>query len=208
MKGLIPFLEQVVEDKENYEATLIERHFTTDEVCPDCHGARLQPSSLQFKIDGKNISEVSALSLSELQEWLEEVKDKFSEKNKIIAHEILKEIQSRLGFLLDVGLDYLSLSHCNPVPFPEENLSVSVWQLRSGSQLVNVLIFWMNHLSVFISVTMKDLSTLLRTLEIFGNSVIVVEHDKDMILEADHVLDIGPKAGKVRWRNSMAGKTR
>ncbi|WP_407509944.1 excinuclease ABC subunit UvrA [Elizabethkingia anophelis] len=204
-EGLIPFLEQVVEDKESYEATLIERHFTTDEVCPDCHGARLQPSSLQFKIDGKNISEVSALSLSELQEWLEEVKDKFSEKNKIIAHEILKEIQSRLGFLLDVGLDYLSLSRATRTLSGGESQRIRL-ATQIGSQLVNVL-YILDEPSIGLHQRDNErLINSLKNLRDIGNSVIVVEHDKDMILEADHVLDIGPKAGKFGGEILWQGK--
>ena len=109
-EGLIPYLSQIIDDKENYDAVVLERQFTTEETCPECNGARLQKTSLAFKIDGKNIAEINALSLLDLKDWLKEIAPKFSEKNKIIAHEILKEIETRLQFLLDVGLDYLSLS--------------------------------------------------------------------------------------------------
>src|SRR5690606_7372666 len=103
-----------------------------------CKGTRLQPSSLSFKIDGKNIAEVNALSLADLKDWLGDVKDKFSEKNKIIAHEILKEIETRLQFLLDVGLDYLSLSRSSKTLSGGESQRIRL-ATQIGSQLVNVL---------------------------------------------------------------------
>src|SRR5690606_26226078 len=108
--GLVSIVNELIEDKESYDAVLLERHFTTEEICSECKGARLQQSSLSFKIDGKNIAEVSAFSLLDLMDWLNDIEGKFSEKNHVIAHEILKEIKTRLQFLLDVGLDYLSLS--------------------------------------------------------------------------------------------------
>ncbi len=193
--GLIGIIEEMIEDKESYEATLLERHFTTEEVCPECHGTRLQPSSLSFKIDGKNIAEVNALSLSDLKGWLKDVKDKFSEKNRIIAEEILKEIETRLQFLLDVGLDYLSLSRSSRTLSGGESQRIRL-ATQIGSQLVNVL-YILDEPSIGLHQRDNErLINSLKNLRDIGNSVIVVEHDKDMILEADEVLDVGPRAGK------------
>ncbi|KMQ72396.1 excinuclease ABC subunit UvrA [Chryseobacterium koreense] len=193
--GLVSIIEDLIEDKESYDAILLERHFTNEEVCPDCKGTRLQPSSLSFKIDGKNIAEINALSLGDLMDWLHEVEDHFSEKNKIIAHEILKEIKTRLQFLLDVGLDYLSLSRSSRTLSGGESQRIRL-ATQIGSQLVNVL-YILDEPSI--GLHQRDNERLIKSLKHLrdiGNSVIVVEHDKDMILEADDILDIGPRAGK------------
>lgn len=193
--GLIAFVEQIIENKDSYDAVLLERHFTTEETCPECHGTRLQPESLSFKIDGKNIAEISALSLSEFKEWLAEVRPKFSKKNSVIAHEILKEIETRLQFLLDVGLEYLSLSRSSRTLSGGESQRIRL-ATQIGSQLVNVL-YILDEPSIGLHQRDNErLINSLKNLRDIGNSVIVVEHDKDMILESDHVLDIGPRAGK------------
>jgi len=194
-EGLVPYLSQVIEDKENYDAVVLERQFTTEETCPKCNGARLQKSSLAFKIDGKNIAEINALSLLDLKDWIQEVKEKFSEKNKIIANEILKEIETRLQFLLDVGLDYLSLSRSSRTLSGGESQRIRL-ATQIGSQLVNVL-YILDEPSIGLHQRDNErLINSLKNLRDIGNSVLVVEHDKDMILEADYVLDIGPRAGK------------
>ncbi|MGB4446809.1 MAG: excinuclease ABC subunit UvrA [Cloacibacterium sp.] len=194
-EGLVPYLSQVIEDKENYDAVVLERQFTTEETCPECNGARLQKSSLAFKIDGKNIAEINALSLLDLKDWIHEVKEKFSEKNKIIANEILKEIETRLLFLLDVGLDYLSLSRSSRTLSGGESQRIRL-ATQIGSQLVNVL-YILDEPSIGLHQRDNErLINSLKNLRDIGNSVLVVEHDKDMILEADYVLDIGPRAGK------------
>ncbi len=193
--GLVAILEEMVEERENYDAVVLERNFTTEETCPSCKGARLQASSLSFKIDGKNIAEINELSLIDLKDWLAEVKDKFSEKNKIIAHEILKEIETRLQFLLNVGLDYLSLSRSSKTLSGGESQRIRL-ATQIGSQLVNVL-YILDEPSIGLHQRDNErLINSLKNLRDIGNSVLVVEHDKDMILEADHVLDIGPRAGK------------
>lgn len=204
-EGLVPIINEIIEDKENYDAVLLERHFTTEETCPDCKGTRLQPASLSFKIDGKNIAEINALSLLDLKDWLIEVEDKFSDKNKIIAHEILKEIKTRLQFLLDVGLDYLSLSRSSRTLSGGESQRIRL-ATQIGSQLVNVL-YILDEPSI--GLHQRDNERLIKSLKNLrdiGNSVIVVEHDKDMILEADEVLDIGPKAGKFGGEILWQGK--
>ena len=194
-EGLVKILEEIVEERENYDAVLVERNFTTEETCPTCKGARLRQESLSFKIDGKNIAEVNALSLLDFKDWLADVKDKFSDKNKLIAHEILKEIETRLQFLLDVGLDYLSLSRSSKTLSGGESQRIRL-ATQIGSQLVNVL-YILDEPSI--GLHQRDNERLIKSLKELrdiGNSVLVVEHDKDMIMEADHVLDIGPKAGK------------
>ena len=188
-------MEQIIEDKENHGATQIEREFTVEQICPECNGARLQASSLSFKIDGKNIAEVAALSLSDLMDWLNDVENTFSDKNKIIAYEILKEIKSRLRFLLDVGLEYLSLSRSSKTLSGGESQRIRL-ATQIGSQLVNVL-YILDEPSIGLHQRDNErLINSLKNLRDIGNSVLVVEHDKDMILEADEVLDIGPRAGK------------
>ena len=194
-EGLVKILEDIVEERENYDAVLVERNFTTEETCPTCKGARLRQESLSFKIDGKNIAEVNALSLLDFKDWLADVKDKFSDKNKLIAHEILKEIETRLQFLLDVGLDYLSLSRSSRTLSGGESQRIRL-ATQIGSQLVNVL-YILDEPSIGLHQRDNErLINSLKHLRDIGNSVLVVEHDKDMIMEADHVLDIGPKAGK------------
>ena len=204
-EGLVPYLEKVIEDKENHGAAQIERDFAKEEICPSCKGARLRSESLAFKIAGKNIAEVNAMSLLELKDWLKEIREKFSEKNKIIAHEILKEIETRLQFLLDVGLEYLSLSRSSRTLSGGESQRIRL-ATQIGSQLVNVL-YILDEPSI--GLHQRDNERLIKSLKNLrdlGNSVLVVEHDKDMILEADEVLDIGPKAGKhggeVLWQGS------
>jgi len=194
-EGLVHILEEIVDERENYDAVLVERNFTTEEVCPTCKGARLRQESLSFKIDGKNIAEINGLSLLDLKEWLADVKDTFSDKNKIIAYEILREIETRLQFLLDVGLDYLSLSRSSKTLSGGESQRIRL-ATQIGSQLVNVL-YILDEPSIGLHQRDNErLINSLKHLRDIGNSVLVVEHDKDMILEADHVLDIGPRAGK------------
>ena len=193
--GLVPIINEMIDDKESYDAILLERHFTTEEICPECKGTRLQPSSLSFKIDGKNIAEINALSLSDLKIWLNEVEDTFNSKQKIIGHEILKEIKTRLQFLLDVGLEYLSLSRSSRTLSGGESQRIRL-ATQIGSQLVNVL-YILDEPSIGLHQRDNErLIASLKNLRDIGNSVIVVEHDKDMIMEADEVLDIGPRAGK------------
>ncbi len=205
--GLISVINELIEDKDSYEAVLLERHFTTEETCPECRGTRLQASSLSFKIDGKNIAEVNAMSLIDLKDWLKQVRPKFSKKNTVIANEILKEIETRLQFLLDVGLDYLSLSRSSRSLSGGESQRIRL-ATQIGSQLVNVL-YILDEPSI--GLHQRDNERLIKSLKHLrdiGNSVIVVEHDKEMIMEADEVLDIGPKAGKFGGEVLWQGKPR
>ncbi|MBI9066323.1 MAG: excinuclease ABC subunit UvrA [Salinivirgaceae bacterium] len=163
--------------------------------CPECEGARLKKESLHFKIVDKNIAELASMDIEKLHAWLENVEDKLSGKQKIIAEEILKEIRDRLNFLLQVGLSYLSLNRSSKSLSGGESQRIRL-ATQIGSQLVNVL-YILDEPSI--GLHQRDnhkLITSLQELRDSGNSVIVVEHDKDMILSADHVIDIGPFAGR------------
>lgn len=169
--------------------------FAVTKVCPECGGARLNKESLHYKIGGKNIYELSIMDISDLYDWTLSVETELTDKQLAIATEILKEIRSRLKFMLDVGLDYLSLNR------PSESLSGGEEQrirlaTQIGSKLVNVL-YILDEPSI--GLHQRDNRRLidsLKTLRDIGNSVIVVEHDKDMMLAADWIVDMGPKAGR------------
>jgi len=203
--GIVPLLQQILDEGEGNQSAFIERNFANNEICLDCNGTRLKAQSLQFKIDGKNIAEVSSFSLSELNDWLKTLDKKFSDKNRIIAHEILKEITTRLGFLINVGLDYLSLNRATKTLSGGESQRIRL-ATQIGSQLVDVL-YILDEPSI--GLHQRDNERLIKSLKNLrdlGNSIIVVEHDKDMILNADHVLDMGPKAGKLGGEILWQGK--
>ncbi|MDM8002343.1 MAG: excinuclease ABC subunit UvrA [Bacteroidota bacterium] len=163
-------------------------------VCPECNGMRLKKEALWFRIGGKNIGELAAMDLTELRDYLENVTGEMSERQKKIASEILKEIRSRLGFLLDVGLDYLALNRGARTLSGGESQRIRL-ATQIGSKLVNVL-YILDEPSI--GLHQRDNHRLIEALQSLrdaGNSVIVVEHDRDMILSADHIIDIGPGAG-------------
>ncbi|MCE3278798.1 MAG: excinuclease subunit [Bacteroidetes bacterium] len=162
--------------------------------CPTCHGTRLKKEALQFKIDGKNISELAQLGIIELRDWFKNIEKRIDNKQNLIAKEVLKEIRSRIDFLLDVGLDYLSLNRSSRTLSGGEAQRIRL-ATQIGSQLVGVL-YILDEPSI--GLHQRDnfrLINALKNLREIGNSVLVVEHDKEMILAADHVLDIGPAAG-------------
>ncbi|HRG52909.1 MAG TPA: excinuclease ABC subunit UvrA [Bacteroidia bacterium] len=162
--------------------------------CPKCEGTRLKNESLHFKIADKNIAELANMGILELNEWFTDIEKKLSSKQNIIAKEVLKEIRTRIQFLLDVGLDYLSLNRSSRTLSGGEAQRIRL-ATQIGSQLVGVL-YILDEPSI--GLHQRDnvrLIKALKNLRDIGNSVIVVEHDKDMILTADHVLDIGPAAG-------------
>jgi excinuclease ABC subunit A len=164
-------------------------------VCPECGGARLRKESLYFKIDGKNIADLAQMDIAELAQFFALLAPKLSSNQFKIAEEILKEIKSRIQFLLDVGLDYLSLNRGSKSLSGGEAQRIRL-ATQIGSQLVGVL-YILDEPSI--GLHQRDNARLIKSLEALrdiGNSVIVVEHDKDMILSADHVIDIGPKAGR------------
>ncbi len=168
--------------------------FMNQVECPECKGTRLKKEALHFRVSDKNIAQLSDMSLLDLNKWFDEVENKLSEKNKIVATEVLKEIRSRIRFLLNVGLEYLSLSRSSKSLSGGEAQRIRL-ATQIGSQLVGVL-YILDEPSI--GLHQRDNTRLinaLKELRDIGNSVIVVEHDKEMILAADHVIDIGPMAG-------------
>ena len=165
-------------------------------TCPECNGQRLNKEALHYRIADKNIAEISSYDISELYDWLDGIEDRLDQKQKQIAIEILKEIRSRLKFLLDVGLDYLSLNRASASLSGGESQRIRL-ATQIGSQLVNVL-YILDEPSI--GLHQRDnvrLINSLKELRDTGNSVVVVEHDKDMMLNADYVIDMGPKAGRL-----------
>ena len=193
-EGIINFLEKQRDEGTEAIRKWVE-DFTIIKTCPECNGARLKKESLHFKLDGKNISELSLLGIDELKKWFAGLEDRLDAKQRIIAKEVLKEIRKRIGFLLDVGLDYLHLHR------PIRTLSGGESQrirlaTQIGTQLVGVL-YILDEPSIGLHARDNvKLIKALKDLRDLGNSVIVVEHDKDMMLESDYILDIGPGAGR------------
>ena len=172
------------------------KQFIRKVSCPHCNGKRLKPEMLYFKINEKNIAELSAMDIGELALWFSHIEDHLSERQNIIARDILKEIRSRLGFLLDVGLNYLSLQRSARSLSGGESQRIRL-ATQIGSRLVNVL-YILDEPSI--GLHQRDNRKLIASLQSLrdqGNSVIVVEHDKDMILSADHIVDLGPGAGRL-----------
>ena len=193
--GLVKYIEMQAQYDASATAKKWAGQFSKSIKCPTCNGERLNQEALHFKLDGKNISEVSNMDISKLSEWLNDIEDSLSPKQRIIASEILKEIRSRVKFLLDVGLDYLSLNRSSGTLSGGESQRIRL-ATQIGSQLVNVL-YILDEPSI--GLHQRDnvkLINSLKTLRDTGNSIIVVEHDKDMMLESDYVIDIGPYAGR------------
>lgn len=192
--GLIPFLEQQHNNAKSRSLRRWAGDYMVKKNCPECDGARLRKESLHFCIDHHNISQLSNMSIGDLRTWLVGVEDRVSERQRVIAVEILKEIRSRLGFLSDVGLDYLSLNRGSKSLSGGEAQRIRL-ATQIGSQLVGVL-YILDEPSI--GLHQRDNIKLIRALKDLrdvGNSIIVVEHDRDMIEHADHVIDIGPGAG-------------
>ncbi|MEN8119731.1 MAG: excinuclease ABC subunit UvrA [Bacteroidota bacterium] len=192
--GILKYIERYQNDKTSQKAQKWAEKFHQHMVCPDCGGGRLKKESLQFKIAGKTIFEMADMDISELHEWMLEIEDKMNDKQKQIAKEVLKEIRSRIQFLLDVGLEYLSLNRSSRSLSGGESQRIRL-ATQIGSQLVNVL-YILDEPSI--GLHQRDNQRLIHSLKSLrdtGNSIIVVEHDKDMILAADHVIDMGPTAG-------------
>lgn len=194
-EGVLHYIEMQQDSEASATAQKWANQFSKVATCPECNGQRLKKEALHFRIDGKNIAELSNMDLSELKEWVDTVEQKMSKKQSKIASEILKEIRSRLGFLLDVGLDYLSLNRTSVTLSGGESQRIRL-ATQVGSQLVNVL-YILDEPSI--GLHQRDnvkLINSLKQLRDIGNSIIVVEHDKDMMLEADYIVDMGPHAGR------------
>jgi len=193
-EGIINFLEKQRDEGSDSIRKWAE-DFTVVKTCPECNGARLKKESLYIKIDGKNISELARLDIQELSRWMTGLEDRLNDKQRLIASEVLKEIRKRIGFLLDVGLEYLNLDR------PLRTLSGGEAQrirlaTQIGTQLVGVL-YILDEPSIGLHARDNvKLIKALQDLRDLGNSVVVVEHDKDMMLASDYVIDVGPGAGR------------
>lgn len=193
-EGIIKYIELMQDKETSASAKKWAEQFAVTTVCPECGGNRLNKESLSFKIHDKNISELASMDITDLYAWLTDVESYLSDKQRQIATEIIKEIRTRLQFLIDVGLDYLSLNRVSRSLSGGESQRIRL-ATQIGSQLVNVL-YILDEPSI--GLHQRDnirLINSLKKLRDLGNTVIVVEHDKDMMLSADYVIDLGPKAG-------------
>ena len=202
--GLIKYIEMQQQSDATAKAQKWAGQFVTTVSCPECGGARLNKEALHYRIDGKNIAELTGMDIAELYQWLDGIEDRLPEKQAAIAREILKEIRSRLQFLIDVGLEYLSLSRASATLSGGESQRIRL-ATQIGSQLVNVL-YILDEPSI--GLHQRDNIRLihsLKQLRDMGNSVVVVEHDKDMMLEADYIVDLGPRAGRLGGQVVFSG---
>lgn len=202
--GIVKYIQMLQEKDASATAQKWAEQFAKTTVCPECHGAKLNKEALSFRIYDKNIYELSSMDINELYEWLVNVEQYLTGKQEQIAAEILKEIRTRLKFLLDVGLDYLSLNRSAVSLSGGESQRIRL-ATQIGSQLVNVL-YILDEPSI--GLHQRDNQRLihsLKELRDIGNSVIVVEHDKDMMVSADYVIDMGPKAGRMGGEVVFAG---
>lgn len=194
-EGLAKYINQLREAETSASAQKWADSFDKIADCPKCGGARLNIEALHFKVDGKNINELSQMDLADLYAWMNGLEDRLEGKQRAIAVEIIKEIRSRVSFLLDVGLNYLSLSRSSVSLSGGESQRIRL-ATQIGSKLVNVL-YILDEPSI--GLHQRDnvrLINSLKTLRDEGNTVIVVEHDKDMMLSADYIVDMGPFAGR------------
>ena len=202
--GILKYIEMQAETGASATEQKWANQFSKSIICPECNGAKLRKESLHFRIHDKNIAQLAAMDIAELSEWLGKVEPFLSDKQKAIAVEILKEIRTRLQFLLDVGLNYLSLNRSSQSLSGGESQRIRL-ATQIGSQLVNVL-YILDEPSI--GLHQRDNQRLIRSLKQLrdtGNSVIVVEHDKDMMMAADYVVDMGPHAGRLGGEVVFAG---
>ena len=199
-EGVVKYIQMLQEKDASATAQKWAEQFAKTTVCPECKGARLNKEALHFRIHDKNIYELSCMDINELYDWLMNVDQYLDNKQKQIAVEILKEIRTRLKFLLDVGLDYLALDRGSVTLSGGESQRIRL-ATQIGSQLVNVL-YILDEPSI--GLHQRD-NQRLKELRDIGNSVIVVEHDKDMMMAADYVIDMGPKAGRLGGEVVFAG---
>lgn len=193
-EGVVSFIGNLETMDEKKNGTRVKEQYVQYEVCPECKGTRLKKEALFFRLADRNIGELAAMDIRELWEFMLNIEDKLTNKQRLIASEILKEIRSRLGFLMDVGLDYLSLNRGAGTLSGGESQRIRL-ATQIGSKLVNVL-YILDEPSI--GLHQRDnrrLINSLRQLRDAGNSVIVVEHDRETILSADHIIDMGPGAG-------------
>ena len=202
--GLIKYIEMQQQNEATAQAQKWAGQFVKTVICPQCNGHRLNEEALHYRIQGKNIAELAEMDISELSDWLDGIEMQMSSKQAAIAKEILKEIRSRLHFLVDVGLEYLNLNRASATLSGGESQRIRL-ATQIGSQLVNVL-YILDEPSI--GLHQRDNTRLIRSLKQLrdaGNSIIVVEHDKEMMLEADYVIDMGPRAGRLGGEVVFAG---
>lgn len=202
--GLLKYIELQQDENAGAGANRWSGQFFTRKVCPECLGTRLNKEALHFFIDGKNIAELSAMDIEELLRWTDNLEERLDPRQQVIAREIIKEIRSRLSFMVDVGLGYLSLSRASATLSGGESQRIRL-ATQLGSELVNVL-YILDEPSI--GLHQRDNHRLINSLKRLRdarNSIIVVEHDKDMMLEADYIVDIGPKAGRKGGRVVFQG---
>ena len=193
--GVVKYIEMLQDDTATAGAQKWAEQFLSRAVCPECGGAKLNREALHFRLNGKNIAELAAMDISELRDWIEDLHNHITPMQWEIAREIVKEISSRLNFLLEVGLDYMSLNRSSASLSGGESQRIRL-ATQIGSRLVNVL-YILDEPSI--GLHQRDNQRLinsLKTLRDDGNTILVVEHDKDMMLQADYVIDIGPLAGR------------
>ena len=203
-EGVAKYILMQQESEASATAQKWAGQFVRMATCPECNGQRLNKEALHYRLADKNIAELAEMDISELYVWVTRLEDKLNPKQRQIAIEILKEIRSRLKFLLDVGLDYLSMNRASATLSGGESQRIRL-ATQIGSQLVNVL-YILDEPSI--GLHQRDnvrLINSLKELRDTGNSVIVVEHDKDMMLNADYVVDMGPKAGRLGGEVVYAG---
>ncbi len=194
-EGVIKYINSQRDDNPSKKAKKWADQFVKEQTCPDCGGLRLKKESLHFKIDNRNISDVAKLDISELGIWLQDLEERLTDRQQKIGTEVIKEIRDRVGFLVDVGLEYLSLDRTSRTLSGGESQRIRL-ATQIGSQLVNVL-YILDEPSI--GLHHRDNLRLIHSLQKLrdtGNSVIVVEHDKDMMLTADYIVDMGPFAGR------------
>ena len=202
--GLIKYIEIQQQSDASSQAQKWAGQFVTTATCPLCEGHRLNKEALHYRVAGKNIADLADMDISELYEWVNHVEEYLSPQQRKIAAEILKEIRNRLHFLVDVGLDYLSLNRASATLSGGESQRIRL-ATQIGSQLVNVL-YILDEPSI--GLHQRDNTRLIQSLKELrdmGNSSIVVEHDKEMMLEADYIVDLGPRAGRLGGNIVFAG---
>ena len=203
--GIIKYLRTVIENDDSSAGKKWADQFIAEAQCPECHGHRLNREALSYKIWDKNIADLAEMDITELKDWVDHVEDHMSEKQRTIAVEIIKEIRKRINFLLDVGLDYLALNRQSATLSGGESQRIRL-ATQIGSQLVNVL-YILDEPSIGLHQRDNErLINSLKELRDMGNTVIVVEHDEDMMRAADWIVDIGPKAGRKGGEVVFQGK--
>ena len=203
--GIIKYLRTVMENDDSSAGKKWADQFIAEAQCPECHGQRLNREALSYKIWDKNIADLAEMDINELKDWVDHVEEHMSEKQRTIAVEIIKEIRKRINFLLDVGLDYLALNRQSATLSGGESQRIRL-ATQIGSQLVNVL-YILDEPSIGLHQRDNErLINSLKELRDMGNTVIVVEHDEDMMRAADWIVDIGPKAGRKGGEVVFQGK--